>query len=463
MFGNVVVKMLKALPGPRILPKIGTAWTYLPLVGHGFSPDRLHEAYLGMYERYGEIVHEVLRGRHIVSLYNPKHIKTVVLGEATEAYRLSHGILKKFRESRPDLFNSVGVVPSNGLAWFEIRKAAEKEFRASYSRSKVTRMFNESAQEYIDFLVQLGQHQDGVVKNIVEYMHHWALENIAILVLDKRLDSYSTNRKEICYELIDSGLEYLDGLAKAEISNLWENYETSTYKKVARNDLFFYYFIKEFVDSIIASGEIGKPETEDTSLLTRYLNAKMDVRDVISVAADLMLAGHLTTAFAASFILYVLGQNEEKQEILYKVLKAEFPSVKDMYVNSGQAGSALQRGIKYLDYTYSEGLRLYPVTIGNGRVVTKQTPLTDDYILRPNTIVLTQNQVASRLPEYLSNPDVFLPERWEPDEDKKARGTERSMLKYLAIPFGYGHRMCLGKVASEQQTKIFLARVNIKR
>ncbi|GAB6023688.1 hypothetical protein CHUAL_008450 [Chamberlinius hualienensis] len=452
--------MLKGLPGPRILPLIGTAWTYLPFVGQGDVPERMHESYLRKYNLYGEVVQEVLRGARVVSLYNPLHIQKILLSEATEAERISHQVLKKFREDRPDLYLNIGLVPSNGQEWYNIRKAAEKPMRTASSSARISTMFNETADEYIKHLVETGnQSPNGTVEDVVPLNHHWALENIATLVLDKRLDKFSFKRKAICDELVDAGLQYLYALAKGEVTTLWKYFNTATYRNMEKYDLYFYYFIKEHVDAIIASGVLDKPEAEDSPLLVKYLRTNMDIRNVITVAADLLIAGHLTTAFAASYILYALGKNEDKQEMLYRELREVFPSSKNMHVSPDQAGPSLQRGIKYLDYCYSEALRMYPVTIGNGRVVTKDTPV-GDYVLKPGTIVITQNQIASRRPEYLSNPDVFYPERWEKDSsESKGRNSERYLLKWLAIPFGIGHRMCMGKLISEHQTKVFLAKL----
>lgn len=72
------------------------------------------------------------------------------------------------------------------------------------------------------------------------------------------------------------------------------------------------------------------------------------------------------------------------------------------------------------------------------------------------TVIVTQNMLASRLPQYIKDPLKFNPERW-------LRGSERyeSIHPFLSLPFGFGPRSCIARRLAEQNICILLIRVNI--
>lgn len=69
------------------------------------------------------------------------------------------------------------------------------------------------------------------------------------------------------------------------------------------------------------------------------------------------------------------------------------------------------------------------------------------------TVVVTQNQVSCRLPEYFSNPNDFLPERWL----REAGG--KQLHPFLVLPFGHGPRSCIARRLAEQNLQLFLMNV----
>lgn len=78
------------------------------------------------------------------------------------------------------------------------------------------------------------------------------------------------------------------------------------------------------------------------------------------------------------------------------------------------------------------------------------------------TVVVTQNQVICRLPEYFDEPNSFIPERWLRDSngiDKTIK--EKSINPYIVLPFGHGPRSCIARRFAEQNLQVFLLRVRI--
>lgn len=70
------------------------------------------------------------------------------------------------------------------------------------------------------------------------------------------------------------------------------------------------------------------------------------------------------------------------------------------------------------------------------------------------TVVVTQNQVSCRLPEYFPDPDAFIPERWY------AKG---EIHPFLVLPFGHGPRACIGRRMAEQNMYTVIIQVKKKK
>ena len=70
------------------------------------------------------------------------------------------------------------------------------------------------------------------------------------------------------------------------------------------------------------------------------------------------------------------------------------------------------------------------------------------------TILVSQNQVSSRLECYFKRPNEFIPERWI-----KGSAEYEKYHPYLVLPFGHGPRACIARRLAEQNIFILLARV----
>lgn len=67
------------------------------------------------------------------------------------------------------------------------------------------------------------------------------------------------------------------------------------------------------------------------------------------------------------------------------------------------------------------------------------------------TVVVTQNQVASHLPEHFPEPQQFLPERWL----HKAPPAH----PFVVLPFSHGPRSCIGRRMAEQNLQTVILQV----
>jgi len=119
------------------------------------------------------------------------------------------------------------------------------------------------------------------------------------------------------------------------------------------------------------------------------------------------------------------------------------------------------RNATYLKAVIKETFRLNPISVGIGRILQTDVVL-NGYHVPQGTVVVTQNQVICRLPEYFDEPNSFKPERWLRDSnDKINKQREKSVNPYTVLPFGHGPRSCIARRFAEQNLQVVLLRVRI--
>ena len=142
---------------------------------------------------------------------------------------------------------------------------------------------------------------------------------------------------------------------------------------------------------------------------------------------------------------------------------------------------AILKQASYTKAVIKETFRMNPISIGVGRIlktdtilngyrvpqgVTKQIILFNifninyvEFIWRVilQTNVITQNQVICRLPEYFSDPNSYIPERWLRSDESNKNTTN----PFLVIPFGHGPRSCIARRLAEQNMQILILKVKI--
>uniref|UniRef100_A0A8D8Z6N7 Cytochrome P450 302a1, mitochondrial n=1 Tax=Cacopsylla melanoneura TaxID=428564 RepID=A0A8D8Z6N7_9HEMI len=91
----------------------------------------------------------------------------------------------------------------------------------------------------------------------------------------------------------------------------------------------------------------------------------------------------------------------------------------------------------YAKAVIKESFRMAPISVGVGRTLGKHAVL-NGYHVPAGTFTVTQNQVSCRLPEYFSEPDTFVPERWFREDqtvEKKSTDTRRIIHGFGSINY----------------------------
>ena len=163
--------------------------------------------------------------------------------------------------------------------------------------------------------------------------------------------------------------------------------------------------------------------------------------ELIGQTSLIFLAGHETTAFTLSWTLFLLSQHPQIYAAVLDELDAEL---------HGDAPTVEQiERLPLLENVIKESMRLLPATpfffVRQGMADFELGP----YRLPQGAKVVLSPLITHRLPEIYTDPNRFLPERWNQ--------IKPTTFEYL--PFGAGPRMCLGSGFAALEVRLVLAMI----
>ena len=192
-----------------------------------------------------------------------------------------------------------------------------------------------------------------------------------------------------------------------------------------------------------AAGERG-------DLLTMLLRARddegrgMSDQQVLDEVLTFFVAGHETTAVALTWTFYLLARHREVTERLQAelddVLDGRLPTYDDL------------PRLPYTLQIIKEAMRLYPPSSGIVRMALRDTVLGEEYPVQKDTPVVFSQYVLHHRPDYFPDPERFDPERFRPADEQK-------LPRYAYLPFGAGHRICIGNHFATMEAHLLLATI----
>uniref|UniRef100_A0A1I8Q2P9 Cytochrome P450 302a1, mitochondrial n=1 Tax=Stomoxys calcitrans TaxID=35570 RepID=A0A1I8Q2P9_STOCA len=440
-------------PGPSGFLGLGNLYNYMPIIGK-YSWLELHKAGYDKYRKYGGIVKETMvLGQDIVWLYEPQDIATLLNGR-DYPLRRSHLALAKYRLDRPHVYRSAGLLPTNGAEWWRLRSELQKEISAPKSVRSFLMAVDKVTKEFLRYLPK-SQEVDMLPK-----LSRLNLELTCLVTFGERLYSFSPEEQD--ENSVSSKL-----MRAAETTNsnilptdqglgIWRHFETGPYKRLRKAQEYMESVAVDLVSQKLVFFKEDQNTEEDpdnlwslrrNSLVEEYMkNPNLDLFDVVGMAADLLLAGVDTTSYTTAFALYHISRHPEVQRRIYEESLRVLPS-KDTPLLADHLNS----DIPFTRATLKEVFRLNPISIGVGRILTKDLVFSG-YHVPKNTVVVTQNMIACRLEKNFPDPEVFSPDRWL----GQAKGC---INPYLVLPFGHGMRSCIARRLAEQNILTFLLRL----
>jgi cytochrome P450 len=191
-------------------------------------------------------------------------------------------------------------------------------------------------------------------------------------------------------------------------------------------------------------------DTVDYSLLSSLANARVGSvkrrfsdRELRDQLLTLFHAGFETSASQLTFLFYRLSLQPEIRLQL-------FDEIGEIIGDRPPTADDLPR-LEYTEWCLDESLRLYPPAYNFTRVALADDSL-GGFHIPANSMVIVSPYATHRLPGVWPNPEGFDPERFAP-ENVAGRSP------FAFIPFGAGHRFCVGAPLAQVQTKLVTAMV----
>ncbi|XP_011861130.1 PREDICTED: cytochrome P450 302a1, mitochondrial isoform X2 [Vollenhovia emeryi] len=441
-------KAFEDIPGPKSLPFIGTLYKYLPFIGE-YSFAKLHYNGLLKRKQYGPLVREeIIPGQHMVWVFRPEDIAEIFKAETgLHPKRRSHLALLKYRKDRSNVYNTGGLLPTNGTEWWRLRR----EFQKVLSKPRNVVDYLEDTDAVVQEFVQLCSREKA--DDFLPLLSHLFLELTCLVAFDVKMRSLSEEEKHShsrSSRLIKAAFTTNSAILKLDNSlMLWRFFETPLYRKLRKAQN----YMEEVALQMVSERHRDALICRKQSLLGEYLkNEALDIKDIVGMACDMLLAGMDTTTYSTSFALYHLARNTDVQE----KLRSEAAALLTDPVSP--ITPEILRNATYVKAVIKETFRLNPISVGIGRILQTDVVLSG-YRVPKGTLVVTQNQVICRLAEYFDEPTSFKPERWLRDSNDKVNKREKAINPYIVLPFGHGPRSCIARRFAEQSLQVVLLRI----
>jgi len=173
------------------------------------------------------------------------------------------------------------------------------------------------------------------------------------------------------------------------------------------------------------------------------VNGGISDRQIVDEIITIFAVGHETVTTALSWTWYLLGTHPEVQSRFHReldaVLGGEIPTLADL------------PNLVYTEQVIRESMRLYPPVWRMGRVALENFELAG-YEVLPGTLLCISPYIIHHDLRWFDNPTKFIPERWAPD-------SRRSLHRFAYIPFGGGHRRCIGERFAWMEMKLIMATI----
>ncbi|XP_044010379.1 probable cytochrome P450 49a1 [Aphidius gifuensis] len=436
------------IPGPKPVPFFGNTWRFIPIIGD-FNIQSIDKVSKQLHENYGDIVKiGGLLGRpDMVFLYDANEIEKVYRQEERMPYRPSMPSLNYYKHKlRKNWFNEeAGVIGNHGESWYNFRSKVQQVMLQPRVAHMYIGAIEESSQAFINRIEKIKDHHDETPDDFLNEIHKWSVESIAQVALNVKLDCMSDNSSDETQELIDAIHTFFTNVGILELKiPFWKIFNTPTWKNYVKSLDTIFNFTTKYCNIAMKKSKNNKKCPDEFSLLERILEIKGDTKLASVLAFDLFLVGIDTTSNAIASVLLQLASHPEKQLILHNEIMKILPS-KNMKINPKNI-----EDLKYLKSCIKETLRLYPVVIGNGRCMTKDT-IINGYHVPKGVQVIFQHCIISNKEKYFPHCNEYLPERWMSESERRH--------PFASLPFGYGRRMCLGRRFADLEMLIVLIKI----
>jgi cytochrome P450 len=323
-----------------------------------------------------------------------------------------------------------GLLTSEGELWKRQRKLCAHAFLPKRLNA------------YEDTMVECAQQMFSRFKDGERRDFHVDSMRVTLEVVGRTLLGISdTARLDEVGQLIDDVLAYFEERTHAWGALLPRTFPTPRYRRFVA--------AKRALDALVTQviERVQREDRDADHLLARLIRARgedgqgMSEQQLLDEAVTMLLAGHETTALTLMYSVHLLSAHPAQRELL----RAEVDDV----LGGRAAKAADLEHMPYLDAVVREALRLYPPAYAFGREVVEPFEL-GGYVMPKGAQVITSPYAVHRNPKYWSDPTSFKPSRW-------LEGEAQRLPRYAFMPFGGGHRICIGSHFAMLEAALLLA------
>ena len=440
------VKPFSSIPGPKILPVIGSAYKYFGYFGQ-WKKTQYHSVLNYLFKEFGPICKQQFGpNKTIVHVFNLEDIKTVYakegkwpvappLQETTQIYRAQKNM-------------SLGLGNTNHEEWYNLRSNSQQKLLRPKEVQRHLPKVNKVAKDFVERIKRLRYINDEF-SDLKSEIGRWSLENAGMLVFDTRLGCLKDD-DEFGQKMLAANQTIFELSSQLKLSlPFYKVFSTPKWRKLIQAENYFYGNAIHLVDDAILRlkdhTEAGN-STEDDFYLLSYLLSRdeLSLKDVTIICLSLFTDGLSTTTPALLFNLYCLAKHPESQNKVREEIKAvigDDPNVTTEHLAK----------LPYLKAFIKETFRLWPNGTEVSRYIESDLVLSG-YEVPSGTHVDLNPSVHFRNPEIFDKPNEHKPERW-------LGGGKEGIHPYLLTPFGHGARMCAGRRLAEQDMHVLLAHI----
>ncbi|XP_016961298.1 probable cytochrome P450 12a5, mitochondrial [Drosophila biarmipes] len=438
----------------------------IALPGGKYKNLELMDMFDAMRKDYGNVFYMagMLGSPAFVMTHNPKDFEVIFRNEGVWPFRPGSDMLRYHRtEYRKEFFEGVqGIIPSQGKAWGDFRSIVNPVLMQP---KNVRLYFKKMSQVNQEFVQRIRDIRDSTTQEVpgdfLNTINRWTLESVSVVALDKQLGLLKESGKDSEAAKL---FKHLDDffLLSADLEmkpSLWRYITTPQLKKMLRTldslQNITLIYVEEAIERLEKEAKEGvvRPENEQ-SVLEKLL--KVDKKVATVMAMDMLMAGVDTTSSTFTGLLLCLAKNPEKQAKLREEVMKVLPN------KDSEFTEASMKNVSYLRACIKESQRIYPLTVGNARGLTRDSVISG-YRIPAGTFVSMIPISSLHNEEYFPQPKEFLPERWlrnASDSDGKCPANDlRTKNPFIFMPFGFGPRMCVGKRIVEMELELGVARI----
>ncbi|KAF2369033.1 Cytochrome P450 [Trinorchestia longiramus] len=483
------------IPGPPPLPVVGNMFIFSKF--GEFPLQQFWDSMSRMRERYGAVVRvaRVKPDLDMVWLFQPEDIRMLYKDEDTCPIRPPFDLLLTYRNTRPLLFTSPGLINGNGQEWKRLRLAipsllklpsvaAYRERQASVSSALAETIktypaldtkskFQSSQKNTVSLkserpnltsvetssMFQKKQNVCGKshdIPDVLQLLFRYTLEAVGVVALGRFqgcLSATNTNASKI----IAANDDFLNSLGKSIFAlPLYKVWPTHNYVKLRD--------AHDYISSVVEASfqdlesdfrdSPSKMKSEQPFVWALMTNESLSRQDRLLLLTEVFMGGIDATASTLAFCLYFLSRSPHWQEKLHR-------EVRDI-----DGGTHNLQDLPVARGVLKESYRLRPSPSGVARVLQRDTVI-GGYIVNKGVLVQGIPFLAARDPEQFANPDVFNPARWIRTDLPKKDGSYdpiphpfQTPHPFAMLPFSHGVRMCPGRRLAEQELILALIQLS---